>query len=168
MRKAFFSLGSIRVNCGLRLKPKTNLYLTIYMTFIPKTFKYKKFRKGRISESKNKRTQTIFGQIALKATEAGRLTYRQLESARKCIKKYIKPLGGIVKRKVCLTVTVTTKPIASRMGRGKGRVAYHVCPLRKGQIIFEIYYTNVKETSMLLMKATHKLPIRTKILAKQC
>ena len=138
------------------------------MAFIPKTFKYKKFQKGKINQSKNKRTQTIFGQIALKATEAGRLTYRQLESARKCIKKYIKPLGGIVKRKFCLTVPVTTKPISSRMGRGKGRVAYHVCPVREGQIIFEIYCTDVKETSMLLMKATHKLPISTKILAKLC
>ena len=138
------------------------------MAFIPKTFKYKKFRKGRVSESSKKRAKIIFGHLALKATEAGRLTYRQVESARKCIKKYIKPLGGLVKRKVRLTVPVTAKPISSRMGRGKGRVAYHVCPIRQGQIIFEIYCTNLKETSILLRKSTHKLPVRTKILAKLC
>lgn len=136
------------------------------MSFIPKKFKYKKYKKGRINQSMNKKAKINFGQLALKAHEAGRLTYRQIESARKCIKKYIKPLGGIVKRKVNLTKPVTSKPISSRMGRGKGRVSYHVCPIREGQILYEIYCLDIQKAKTLLLKAIYKLPLKTKISQK--
>ena len=63
------------------------------MGLIPKNFKYKKYKKGRLSKSLNKRKVIVFGHLALKAKEPGRLTYKQIESARKFVKKKIKPFG---------------------------------------------------------------------------
>ena len=136
------------------------------MALIPKNFKYKKYKKGRLSKSLNKRKEIVFGHIALKAKEPGRLTYKQIEAARKFIKKKIKPLGGIIKRKINLSVPITSKPIATRMGRGKGRVDSHICLVKAGQPIFEIYCLNTHKAKEASNKAIYKLPISIKLSTK--
>jgi len=133
------------------------------MALIPKNFKYKKYKKGRLSKSLNKKKGIVFGHLALKAKEPGRLTYKQIEAAGKFIKKRIKPFGGIIKRNINLSVPITAKPIATRMGRGKGRVDSHICLVKAGQPIFEIYCLNHHEAKEAAIKSIHKLPISIKI-----
>lgn len=133
------------------------------MALIPKNFKYKKYKKGRLSKSLNKKKHIVFGHLALKAKEPARLTYKQLEAARKFIKKKIKPFGGIIKRKVNLSVKITSKPVATRMGRGKGRVDSHICLVKAGQPIYEIYCLNLYEAKKAALKSIHKLPIGIKL-----
>ena len=133
------------------------------MAFIPKTFKYKKYKKGRISQSINKRKKINFGSYALISTEAARLTYNQIEATRRFLKKKIKPFGGILKRKINLKIPITNKSAASRMGRGKGKVNFHIAPISSGTILYEIYCLNKKIVYEASLKAIHKLPIKVKI-----
>ena len=136
------------------------------MALIPKKFKFKKYPKGRVKNTE-KNKKIIFGCIGLKANESGRLTPKQIESGRRAIRKYIKQLKGIVKVKLTAYLPVTSKPLAVRMGRGKGKVAFSVCPVKKGSILYEIMVTDIKKAIIAAKKASYKLPIKTIVVLKK-
>lgn len=133
------------------------------MALVPKNLKFKKYKKNRIRLSTNKKTKIAFGHICLKAKESGRLTSRQIEAGRKFIKKKVKPFGGIIKTKIQLSTPITKKPISVRMGRGKGKVNFNVCPVKAGTTIYEIYCLNFQEMAKAAYSAAYKLPIGIKI-----
>ena len=62
---------------------------------------------------------------------------------------------------------ITSKPLAVRMGRGKGRVAFSVCPVKKGTILYEIMVTDIKKAIIAAKKASYKLPIKTLVVLKK-
>ena len=129
------------------------------MPFLPKNFAHKKHAKGRLSLRQGQNQKIEFGDVAIKALQPGRLTDRQIESVRKTIKKIIKPTGGIIRRKLVLSVPLTQKSLVSRMGRGKGRVSFHVAPVRAGQILFEVYDPAFSLHKEALTHALMKLPL---------
>ena len=130
------------------------------MALIPKIFKFKKYFKGKIKTVK-KNTKIQFGSFALKANEAGRLTPKQIESTRKVMKKILKPVGGLIRRQIRVILPVTSKPIAVRMGRGKGKIAMSVAPIKKGSLLFEIYCLNSEVDIKAARQGAFKLPIST-------
>jgi large subunit ribosomal protein L16 len=135
------------------------------MAVIPKRFKFKKYFKGKIrNEVKNKNLN--FGDFGIKANESGRLTPKQIEATRRSIKKIIKPVGGIVRIKIRAYLPVTAKPVAVRMGRGKGKVAFSVAPVKKGMILFEIYCPNKEIAVKAIRQGAFRLPIQTLIIKK--
>jgi large subunit ribosomal protein L16 len=88
----------------------------------PSRLKYKKYHKPSsscllLSEQKN--VIPIKGQLALKALENKRVTYNQLEACRKSIKRMLKK-NGLVFIRIFTYHSITKKPLASRMGKGKG------------------------------------------------
>jgi large subunit ribosomal protein L16 len=133
------------------------------MALIPKKFKYKKYLKGKLYGNKL-RNNLITGDISLKANELGRLTPKQIETTKRLIRKIIKPKGGIVKTKITAHIPVTAKPLAVRMGRGKGKISIYTAPVKKGTILFEIFCLDKTTAYNALKKAGYKLPIQTKII----
>jgi len=92
----------------------------------PSRLKYKKNHKSRSSilfleEQKN--FQPLRGFIALKSLENYKLTYNQIEACRKSIRRALKK-KGIIFIRLFTNISVTKKPIASRMGSGKGSHSY--------------------------------------------
>jgi large subunit ribosomal protein L16 len=135
------------------------------MALIPKKFKYKKYFKGKI-RTINKNKKIHFGDIAIKAVESARLTIKQIEATRRAIKKIIKPFGGIIRVKLRAYLPVTSKPLAVRMGRGKGKVALNICPVKKGTILFEVACIE-KEIAIKATKVgAYKLPLKVLIISK--
>jgi len=124
--------------------------------------KYKKYFKGKI-RTVEKNQKTLFGEIAIKASEPARLTPKQIEAARRAIKKIIKPVGGILKIRVRATLPVTTKPLAVRMGRSKGKVSLNVCPVKKGTVLFEISCSDTELSLIAAKQGAFRLPLKTVI-----
>ena len=60
-------------------------------------------------------------------------------------------------------ISVTSKNIDSRMGKGKGDIKFWICPIRPGKILFEIsdVYENIAYDA--LTYGASKLNIKTKI-----
>lgn len=104
-----------------------------------------------------------FGSYALKSLENGRLSGAQLEAARRVLSKKIKKIGKLWIR-VFPFVPVSEKPLEVRMGKGKGYVEYWVCPIKAGQIIFEIEGVSLDVAKEILAKASYKLPMKTKFI----
>jgi large subunit ribosomal protein L16 len=93
------------------------------------------------------------------------ITARQIEAARRAISHHVRR-GGQLWVRIFPDKPVTSKPLETRMGSGKGAVDRWVAVVRRGRIMFEL--TGVEETTAkeALRLAAHKLPIKTKIVSK--
>ena len=130
---------------------------------MPKRTKWRKMQKGR-SRGKSFRGNKIeFGDIALKATEGGRIDSRQIEAARVTMTRKVSRTGKTWIR-VFPDKPLTAKPLETRMGKGKGAVDKWVMNIKPGRIIFEM--AGVEETlaRAALTLAKHKLPFKSKII----
>jgi large subunit ribosomal protein L16 len=88
----------------------------------PSNLKYKKQHKLKINFHKveNKFFCSKFGDYALQARSSGKLTAKQLESGRRVIRRFSKKLG-FLKINIYPYSSVSKKPSAARMGKGKGK-----------------------------------------------
>lgn len=132
------------------------------MLFQPKKTKYKKNRKGKIPKLNFNSNNLTFGNLGLKAIESGSISSRQLEAARQAINRKIKRKGKIWIR-VFPSIPVTSKPVAVRMGKGKGSVSHWVAKVGSGTILFEICGISKFIAKSALNTGSAKLPLKTKI-----
>jgi len=131
----------------------------------PKKTKYRKQHKGRI-RGKSKRGYFIsFGTCALMALSSGRITAKQIESARIVINRQIKKYGKLWIR-IFPDKPITKKPAEIRMGKGKGSVEEWVAIIKPGRILYEINVANYTIAKKAMKSAQAKLPILTKIIVK--
>ena len=75
--------------------------------------------------------------------------------------------GGKVWIKIFPDKPITEKPAETRMGSGKGSPEYWVAVVKPGRVMFEIAGVSEEVAREALRLASHKLPIKTKIVAKE-
>lgn len=132
----------------------------------PKKTKWRKQRKGRITGKATRGTNISFGDFALLTTEPGRISARQIEAARIAINRYVKR-GGKLWIRIFPDTPITKKPAEVRMGKGKGSVEMWVAPVKPGRILYEINGVTREQAQEAFRLAAHKLPLKTKFLAKE-
>ena len=91
----------------------------------PKRTKYRKQHKMPTKGIAIKGGTISFGSFALKSLEIGRITNRQLESARIAMTRYMKREGKVWIR-IFPDKPITKKPQEVRMGKGKGPLDHWV------------------------------------------
>ncbi|MGB2941912.1 MAG: 50S ribosomal protein L16 [Candidatus Macondimonas sp.] len=126
----------------------------------PKRTKYRKQQKGRNQGLAKGGERVSFGEFGLKAMERGRLTARQIESARRAMTRHVKR-GGKVWIRIFPDVPVTKKPIEVRMGKGKGNVEYWVAKIKPGFVMYEMEGVTEEIAREAFKLASAKLPIKT-------
>ncbi|MDD2693811.1 MAG: 50S ribosomal protein L16 [Candidatus Gracilibacteria bacterium] len=129
----------------------------------PSRTKYRKAHRGVIKGLATRGSDVSFGEYALKVTESGYLTSRQIESARKAIVRFLKK-GGQLWIRVFPDKPYTKKPLEVPMGGGKGGVEMYRAPVKPGRIIFEIGDISPEVAKEAFTLASYKLPLKTKIL----
>ena len=92
--------------------------------------------------------------------EHGRITARQIESARRVITRYVKR-GGKLWIRIFPDVPVTKKPLEVRMGSGKGNVEYWVAKVQPGKMLYEIEGVTEAEAQEAFRLAAAKLSVKT-------
>ncbi len=132
----------------------------------PKRTKYRKQQKGRNRGLAYKGSSISFGEYGLKATTAGWVTNRQIESARIALTRYMKR-EGIVWIRVFPDKPVTAKPQEVRMGKGKGALSHYVAVVKPGRILFEVAGVSPEIAQEAFRLAAQKLPIMTKLTVRR-
>lgn len=132
------------------------------MLNVPKKTKYKKIKKGKLVKFKFKSDYLIFGNIGLKAAEAGIINGKQIEASRQAINWRIKRQGKIWIN-VFTDLPITSKSSNARMGKGKGSLSYWGVRVRSGTVLFEIIGVDNDTAWEALRTGGAKLPIKTKI-----
>jgi len=106
-----------------------------------------------------------YGEFGLQALEPAWITSNQIEAARIAMTRYTKR-GGQVWIKIFPDKPVTKKPAETRMGSGKGSPEFWVAVVKPGRVMFEIAGVSEEVAREALRLASHKLPIKTKIVAR--
>ncbi|MBW2557385.1 MAG: 50S ribosomal protein L16 [Deltaproteobacteria bacterium] len=132
----------------------------------PKRVKYRKIQKGRIKGAAHKGITVDFGEFGLQATESGRVTARQIESARIAITRHVKR-GGKIWIRIFPHKSVTKKPAETRMGKGKGSPEEWVAIVKKGAVLYEMEGVPKDVAREALRLASYKLPLATKFLSRE-
>lgn len=127
----------------------------------PKQTRYRKFQKGRNPSSKLSESSSLqFGRYGLKILSSGFLKSNTIEAVRRVLTRKLKRNGQIWIR-VFPDKTRSQKPVATRMGKGKGAPSYWYVPVYAGQIIFEMDGVPVSIAKQCAIDAAGKLPCKT-------
>ncbi len=131
----------------------------------PAKLKYRKQHKGRIRGKASRGASVEFGDMGLQSLECGRITARQIEAARIAITRHVKR-GAKVWIRIFPHKPVTKKPAETRMGKGKGDVEGYVAPVKRGTMLYEIGGLAEETAREALRLASHKLPVKTRIVVR--
>ena len=132
---------------------------------MPKRTRHRKVHRGRRKGIAKGGTKVNFGEYGLQALTAGWVTARQIESARVAITRSVRR-GGRVWITIFPDKPVTAKPAETRMGSGKGNPEFWVAVVKPGRIMFELGGVPEHLAREAMRKAGHKLPVKTRFVAR--
>ena len=133
---------------------------------MPKRVKYRRMQRGRMTAKATRGNTVAYGEWGLVAEEPGWIKSNQIEAARIAMTRYTKR-GGQVWIKIFPDKPVTQKPAETRMGSGKGSPEYWVAVVKPGRVMFEIAGVPEDVAREALRLASHKLPIKTKVVKRE-
>ena len=116
---------------------------------MPKRVKYRRQQRGRMKGKATRGNVVNYGEWGLMATEPCWITANQ------------------VWIKIFPDKPVTQKPAETRMGSGKGSPEYWVAVVKPGRVLFEIAGVPEDAAREAMRLASHKLPCKTKIVARE-
>ena len=132
---------------------------------MPKRVKFRRMQRGRMTGKATRGNTVSNGEFGLMALEPGWVKSNQIEAARIAMTRYTKR-GGQVCIKIFPDKSVTMRAADSRMGSGKGTPEYWVAVVKPQRVMFEIAGVPEEIAREALRLASHKLPIKTKIVAR--
>ena len=132
----------------------------------PRRKPHRKVRKGK-NEGVATRCNTVaFGEYGLMSLGNERITGRQIEAGRQAITRYLKR-GGKVWIRIFPHTPVSKKPLDVKMGSGKGEPQFYVAKVKAGTVMYEVAGVSEEKAREALRLASHKMPVKCKILKKE-
>ena len=132
---------------------------------MPKRVKYRRVQRGRMKGKAMRGNKVTYGDYGLQALEPAWIKSNQIEAARVAMTRYCKRFGKVW-IKIFPDKPVTQKPAETRMGSGKGSPEFWVAVVKPGRVMFEIAGVSEEVAREALRLASHKLPIKTKVIAR--
>lgn len=137
------------------------------MLLMPRKVKHRKMHRGsRVGGVSNRGSKVSFGSFGIKAINAGLISARQIESARRAMTRYIQR-GGKVWIRVFPDKPMTKKGNEVPMGKGKGSVDHFVAKVRGGKVLFEMDGVPKETAEKAMRLASYKLGVKTKFVERQ-
>lgn len=133
---------------------------------LPRKTAHRKVRKGKNEGIATRCNTVAFGEFGLMSLDNERINSRQIEAARQAITRYIKR-GGKIWIRIFPHTPVTKKPLDVKMGSGKGEPQFYVAKVKAGTVMFEIADVTESQAREALRLASHKLPVKCKIIKKE-
>ena len=113
---------------------------------LPKRVKYRRVHRGRLTGKAMRGNKVTYGEYGLVALEPSWITSNQIEAARIAMTRYTKRGGQV---------------------SGKGSPEYWVAVVKPGRVMFEITGVPEEVAREALRLASHKLPIKTKVVKRE-
>lgn len=132
----------------------------------PKRLKFRKHHRGKMRGKATRGIKITFGQFGIRALEQGWISARQIESGRRVLTRYVRRNGKLW---ICIypDKPITFRAAESRMGAGKGTVEQYVAVVKPNKVLYEVNGITKPRAKSALVKAGHKMPVKTKVLYAQ-
>ena len=136
------------------------------MLLMPRKVKHRKTHRGGWPKGPSTVGSGVsFGSYGLKAIEAGLISARQIESARRAMTRFIHR-GGKVWIRIFPDKPMTQKGAQTPMGKGKGSVDHYVAKISAGRVLFELDGVSLETAREAMRLASHKVAVKTKFVSR--
>jgi large subunit ribosomal protein L16 len=108
----------------------------------------------------------VFGEFGLQAMEGGWISAATLEAGRVAAQQYIRSEGRLYVR-LFPHKPITSIPLETRMGKGKGEPSYWAAVVRPGTILYEIGGMTDSAARICFARLAHKLPVRVRFVRRR-
>lgn len=135
-------------------------------TMMPKRVKWRKAQKGKIKGNATRGNTVAYGDFGIQALQEGRVTAQHIEAGRVAAMHFLQREGRVYLR-VFPHKPFSTKPLETRMGTGKGEVAYWAAEVKPGTMLFEVGGVAEEMAKKALGRVAHKLPVRVRFVSRR-
>jgi large subunit ribosomal protein L16 len=136
------------------------------MALMPKRVKHRKSQRGRIRGKATRGNRVVHGDFALQATQGGWLSAQTIEAGRVAAAQYLRTEGRLYVR-VFPHKSITSIPLETRMGKGKGEPEFWAAVIRPGTVLFEISGVSEEAARICFSRLAHKMPVRVRFLKRR-
>ncbi len=136
------------------------------MALMPKRVKHRKSQRGRIRGNATRGNTVVFGDFGLQAVEGGWVSAQTIEAGRIAAQQYIRGEGRLYIR-VFPHKSITSIPLETRMGKGKGEPDYWAAVVKPGTMLYEVSGVSEQAAKICLARLAHKMPIRVRMVKRQ-
>ncbi len=136
------------------------------MPLMPKRVKHRKSQRGRIRGKAHRGNTVAFGEFGLQALEPGWITARQIEAGRVACTHFLAREGKVFMR-IFPHKPVSSKPLETRMGKGKGEPDYWVARVKPGSIVYELGGVPEDSAKQALGRTARKMPVRVRFVRRR-
>jgi large subunit ribosomal protein L16 len=133
---------------------------------MPKRVKHRKSQRGRMKGNATRCNYVAFGEYGLQVLEASWITGKNIEAGRVAATHFLHREGKVYIR-IFPHKPVSSKPLETRMGKGKGEPDFWVARVRPGQVCFEIGGVPEDVAKEALLRVAHKMPVRCRFVRRR-
>lgn len=136
------------------------------MALMPKRVKHRKSQRGRIRGDATRGNRVVHGDFGLQALQGGWIPAATLEAGRIAAQQYLRGEGRLYVR-VFPHKPITSIPLETRMGKGKGEPEYWAAVVRPGTVLYEVGGISEEGAKMCLTRLAHKMPIPVRFIKRR-
>lgn len=136
------------------------------MALMPKRVKHRKSQRGRIRGNATRGNRVVFGEFGLQATQGGWISAATIEAGRIAAQQYIRNEGRLYIR-IVPDKPITSIPLETRMGKGKGEPEYWAAVIKPGTVLYEIGGVSEQAARICFARLAHKMPVRVRMIKRR-
>ncbi|MDR3111136.1 MAG: 50S ribosomal protein L16 [Planctomycetaceae bacterium] len=136
------------------------------MARMPKRVKHRKIQRGRIKGEATRGNTVVFGDYGLQSLEGGWISAATIESGRVAAQQYLRTEGRLYIR-VFPHKSITSIPLETRMGKGKGEPEYWAAVVKPGTVMYEIGGVPEETAKLCFNRLAHKMPVKCRLVKRK-
>ncbi|HUN81695.1 MAG TPA: 50S ribosomal protein L16 [Phycisphaerae bacterium] len=136
------------------------------MALMPARVKYRKHHRGKVRGNATRGNTVSYGDFGLQVLQSGWISGRQIEAGRMCASHFLQRQGRVFIR-IFPHKSVSSKPLETRMGKGKGEPEYWVAVVKPGTVLFEIGGVDETVARQALSGVAHKMPLKCRFVKRR-
>jgi large subunit ribosomal protein L16 len=136
------------------------------MAMMPKRVKHRKSQRGRIKGEATRGNRVVFGDYGLQTTQAGWISAQTIEAGRVSAQQYLRNEGRLYVR-IFPHKSITSIPLETRMGKGKGEPDYWAAVVKPGTVLYEIAGVPESAAKMCFRRLAHKMPVAVRFIKRR-
>ncbi|HHK41118.1 MAG TPA: 50S ribosomal protein L16 [Planctomycetaceae bacterium] len=136
------------------------------MALMPKRVKHRKVQRGRIKGNATRGNKVVFGDFGLQSTEGGWIRAQTIEAGRIAAQQYVRGEGRLYVR-LFPHRSITSTPLETRMGKGKGEPEAWVAVVKPGTVMYELAGVTEEQARVCFARLAHKMPVRCRFVRRR-
>jgi len=136
------------------------------MARMPKRVKHRKIQRGRIKGEATRGNEVVFGDFGLQTVQGGWISAATIEAGRIAAQQYLRSEGKLYIR-MFPHKSVTSIPLETRMGKGKGEPDYWAAVVKPGTVMYEISGVPEETAKLCFNRLAHKMPVKCRFVKRK-